>query len=337
MKTIALLILSVGVAVCASYGARLSPNMRDELAVKGKGSLTAGAEATAKAAYCAARAEAKLAFDADCPDPAAKAEEAKPEAEKTAEAAAPTREALVAKGRARVDALKTTAEPLAGKVLEARRAWIAAAEAAIEPGVDAQLRAPTPPGERVEAWATESGAPFFVGLFLVLVGAVLGRKAVKKEALGDSKKGGAPAVDFGALLAELLADVQALAAGMDATAAPQPADLDRVKVAIEALQLEKFAPLVEARTKLQARYGLAGYAEVFGPFSGGERRVNRAWSALVDLHWPEAHDSLHIAAEQLGQADVAMKGLVAKAAGASWPRQRPPADISGSSSTGRAR
>ena len=311
MKNLALLILSVGVAVCASFGARLSPNMRTELSVQGKASLAAGAESDAKKAYCKARSAAKLGFNAHCPDPDAKPEEAeapaKAEAVKKAE---PTREALIAENRARVDGLKTTSEALSGDVLKARKAWIAAAEATVTPAADLKLLKPTPPGVRVKAWFSESGVPFLAGLFLVILGAIMGRKAMKAEAMGGPKKGQAP-VDFGLLLGTLRGDVDALLVQMDGTEAPGDADKEAIKVAVEALQLEKFAPLVEARVKLQVRYGLAGYAEVFGPFSGGERRVNRVWSALVDNHWPEAHSSMRVAAEQLKQADEAMQALVA--------------------------
>jgi hypothetical protein len=313
MKNLALLILSVGVAVCASFGARLSPNMRTELSVQGKASLAAGAERSAKAAYCKARTVAKLGFNAHCPDPDAKPEEAKAKAPAKAETvkkAEPTREALIAENRARVDGLKTTSETLTGEVLTARKAWIAAAETTVTPAADLKVLKPTAPGVRLKAWFSESGMPFLAGLFLVILGAIMGRKAMKADAMSGPKKGQAP-VDFGQLLGTLRADVDALVVQMDGVEAPGAADKEAIKVAVEALQLEKFAPLVEARVKLQVRYGLGGYAEVFGPFSGGERRVNRVWSALVDNHWPEAHSSIRVAAEQLKQADEAMQALIA--------------------------
>jgi hypothetical protein len=123
----------------------------------------------------------------------------------------------------------------------------------------------------------------------------------------------APAVDFGALLAALEGEVAGLAVRMRET--PDSAAMrHRIRTELEQLQLTRFEPLVAARTRLQARYGLAAYAEVFGPLSGAERRINRAWTALVDQHWPEARDSVSHAAGQLEAARSALAQVLARAA-----------------------
>jgi len=55
---------------------------------------------------------------------------------------------------------------------------------------------------------------------------------------------------------------------------------------------------------------MAGFAEIFGPLSSAERKVNRAWSALVDRHWPETQDSLDGAASDLTEAHRVLQATV---------------------------
>jgi hypothetical protein len=66
MKNIGLLLLAVGVAVSASFGARLAPEVKTELATKNKPSVLKGAAADAKAAYCKARLAEKLPHNENC-------------------------------------------------------------------------------------------------------------------------------------------------------------------------------------------------------------------------------------------------------------------------------
>lgn len=318
MKNVGLAILIGGIALCASYGARLSPEMRAELSTQGKAKLLGGEAKAAFEAWCAAGKGTPAAKADGCPAEQDKpAEGAAPKAEKKAEAKAekpkPTVEALVAEGRAKLAGMQAGAAGLDGEPAKARAAWVAAFEKQIEPSAQAAVLLPTPPGTRVSAWFAESGVFFLIGLALVLAGAIMARKAVKAEALSDKpKSGGAGPVDFGVLLGELRVAARGLA---DEMTGADGGDRAGAKAAIEAMQHEQFAPLVEARGKLQARYGLAGYAEVFGPFSGAERRINRAWSALVDEHWPEARDSVLQAAEALDEAVAALERVVAQADG----------------------
>ena len=41
--------------------------------------------------------------------------------------------------------------------------------------------------------------------------------------------------------------------------------------------------------------GVNHFVDVFGHFSQGERRINRAWAACVDQHFAEAKSSINIA------------------------------------------
>jgi len=158
------------------------------------------------------------------------------------------------------------------------------------------------PGERLRAWAGVAGLPFLGGLVLVVAGAAMSRVAAR-QALSDDD-GDDPStgpVDFGALLAELQTDVANLAGAMPIHGAEEPA-YDAARSTLEDLQREKLDRLIAAGPRLQLRYGLEAFAAVFSPLSTGERKLNRAWSALVDGHAPEATRSVAEAAEALSQA-----------------------------------
>lgn len=153
------------------------------------------------------------------------------------------------------------------------------------------------PGQRFSDWFGESGGPFGLGMILLIVGAVMARTESRKVALGQvpkQYKGAreAEAIDFGALLLDLHTDVEAAARHAESQEDPGEDDYKELRYLVRNLQFDKVEPLVESRGRVEARYGVAGFAAIFGPFSAGERQLNRAWSALVDQHMPEAADSL---------------------------------------------
>ena len=162
------------------------------------------------------------------------------------------------------------------------------------------------PAERLRAWAGVAGLPFLGGLVLVVAGAAMSRVAAR-DALtdDDSGDGTADAVDFGVLLEGLQTDVTALVDTLPAHGDPEPA-YDAARVALEDLQREKLERLTAAGPRLQLRYGLEAFAAVFSPLSTGERKLNRAWSALVDGHAPEARQSVADAAVALQEASAAL-------------------------------
>jgi hypothetical protein len=315
MKNLGLLILTVGVALSAAYGARLGSEMQAQSAVKGRAELLEAAERGAFRRYCKSREEAGLPLrrpappDAStidgCPDPSARPRPVPDSREE------PTRAELVASGRARLAGLRGGDEPLPDAVRAKRLAWLRALEASIEPGAVAAVVEAPKPQARLAQWFGESGALFLCGLFLVVVGAVIGRVAVRREATGggDGRTAG-EAQDFGALLAELRDLVIELAEGMDEE--DQPERHERLKDELHRLTLDKFEPLVDARARVQAKYGMAGFADIFGPLSSAERHVNRAWSALVDDHWPEARASVLRAADDLRAAHDQLTSLMSR-------------------------
>lgn len=330
MKTIGLLVLAAGVALSASYGARLAPDVSVELATAKKAKVLKGAAADAKKAYCKARLVEKLPHNENClsdeekekreAEAMKKAEEAKKAAKdkpkekkkpvaKKKEAPEPAK--LRADAEAAYAAVEATRDADAtGEAAKAQDVWMAVEKAIIEPSVAAALVKPTEPGLRVSQWFSQSGVPFLGGLLLVFIGAIIGRRAVKAEATGTGKKGGAQAIDLGQVLGKLSADMQALADSMGE--APTDGQMTEIKTRLEALQFEAFQPIVDARGRAQVRFGIASYAELYGPFSSAERRANRAWSAIVDRHWPEARDSVRIAAQQLVEAEQILERLIAR-------------------------
>ena len=93
---------------------------------------------------------------------------------------------------------------------------------------------------------------------------------------------------------------------------PDDDDFDELRYLIKNLQYDKFEPLIESRVRVEARFGVAGFAAIFGPLSAGERQLNRAWSALVDRHWGEASDSMVRSARSLRAAQEQLERLASE-------------------------
>lgn len=310
-RFIGFMMVTVGVSMAAAYGAQNTPDVTDRLTTLGQAEVPLQMAAKARAEYCEARVTAKLP-KGECEDPKkAKAEKKEPESEEAkakakAEGEAKAkmtpeqkRAALLAEKRAELAALKAKAEPtLEGMPAEARQKWMEAVEKTIEPSVTAALLPPPPEGtDRLKRWAGLAGWQTLLGMILIIAGAFIARKAAHAEATAvapsDGKTRGP--VDFGDLLRELETGVRTLHADMVAdvetpasSGTARGAAFEAYKKRIEAFQYDYVEPMVDSRIKVQTRFGMAGFAALFSPMSGGERNLNRAWSALVDDHWPEA-------------------------------------------------
>lgn len=272
MTTIGKILLIIGIGVTAAFGARNPQVVDDQSSASSRAAQAAAAAAEMLDAYCDAREEAELALSEACAP--ADVEE---DAELAADASAPS-------------------------IADAYDTWQAAmlvSESANE--AVAAMEAP-PTGERLSAWFGLAGLPFLAGLLLVIGGSVMVRIGMKAELSGGGSGDGAGPVDFGHMLTELRGSVGALATEIEAAESPSAEHLKRWIEQIEALQLEAFEPLVNARLQVQTRYGMGTFAAIFGPLSGGERFVNRAWAALVDAHHPEALRSLRSAEAELATA-----------------------------------
>ena len=62
--------------------------------------------------------------------------------------------------------------------------------------------------------------------------------------------------------------------------------------------LEHLNRFVSVRDAMKSAYGLPGFAAVMGPYAGGERYLNRVWSASADGYVDEVTDYLQRALEQ---------------------------------------
>ena len=207
---------------------------------------------------------------------------------------------------------------LSDELMTARNKWLVAKETAIEAAsAKAGEGTPTPAGVRLTNWFAANGLGFLIGILLIVIGATMSRIAIRQEVLsgdgGDSSSGGA--IDFGEMLQEIRLSVAAHAEEMKTIHEATPEDHQRIVAFIDDTKLEKIEMMVEARTLLEVKYGVAGYASVFGPFSRAERYLNRCWAALVDAHWPEAQKSMETASGAFADAKEALDSLISSANG----------------------
>lgn len=255
---IALTLLVAGVCVAATAGSRLGAEQGARLPAEGQTAIAS--RSLAQLAACEEKATAAL--EEEDADPAAIAEDRTACEERALE--------LWGGDRAVAESAKTMAD---ARLERAGR---------LEPGT------------RLSSWLAVAWPQWAGGLVLIVAGAVLGRRAAYESATGTHHEG-PQSIGFldgvarlRAAIDELLAEVRALEDGADAPAARER---------IEQLETDILAPIVESRDRYKARFGIAAFAEFFGPFSGGERNMARAWSALTD-GYP------HVAVEALEQAEL---------------------------------
>ncbi len=202
----------------------------------------------------------------------------------------------------------------------ARKAEIASEMATLAPRVEAATmkasaipKEAVPARERLSGWFSANGLPFSAGVVLIVLGGILARRADKAAASSDAPEGSGnrrkEAVDFGHKLRATAAAVRTLQRVMKDEPARSVPRLTPLREQVEAIVRDDIEHLVETKPQVIARYGMAGFAALFGPLSGAERYLNRAWVAMVDRHWDEAEASLESAASQLEATVEALKGL----------------------------
>jgi hypothetical protein len=167
---------------------------------------------------------------------------------------------------------------------------------------DAQAAVPKgpAPGERLVQWLVAGGPPWALGVVLVVVGALIERRAAAHASRRPDAASGA--VDYPRALGEILSALRGIREQirelpMDAPSAAPRAEIDRV-------QDELITPLVEGRAQLVARHGTSTFSVYFGAFSAGERNLARVWSALTDGHSVVARASLDSAIASFEQSLV---------------------------------
>lgn len=78
---------------------------------------------------------------------------------------------------------------------------------------------------------------------------------------------------------------------------------------IDGRVLDDLNNFVEARSAITHTYGLQAYAEVMSHYAGGERYLNRVWSASADGYVNEVKDYLERSLEQFQIAKEKLSGL----------------------------
>lgn len=107
-------------------------------------------------------------------------------------------------------------------------------------------------------------------------------------------------------LARVIARVDALVEAGEAV------DVYAVKDRIDREIADDLARFVDAREAMIPTLGLDAYAEVMGAFAGGERLINRAWSASADGYIDEVQACLKRAQGILHGAQERLQGALAE-------------------------
>ena len=207
------------------------------------------------------------------------------------------------------------AAPLPADIAKLRATWQDKEAVAAGPAAAvAALGKPIQPKERLTAWLGESGLAMGFGVLMIIMGSLISRKAAKAEATAEpeTKAGGTGPVDFGQLVRRAEKEIAEISKW--ATELGPGADTARfleTQARIASIQLETIEPIVDARFKVQARFGMAGFATLFGPLSAAERSLNRAWCASVDAHWPETLNSFERAAMEINNTRAELDALLA--------------------------
>lgn len=81
---------------------------------------------------------------------------------------------------------------------------------------------------------------------------------------------------------------------------------------IDALLLEDLDAFAEARETIAHVHGLANYADVMNHFAGGERYLNRVWSASADGYIDEVNEYIGRAQEQFEEVQKLLNKFAGK-------------------------
>ncbi len=285
-QRIGMVLLTVGIGLTAGFGAKLSPDVRSALADDGQRLMAQNAVDSRFAQYCTSRSDEGSGDGDGCGDSPGLGD---------------TPAAVLA-------GLDKSSEILSIKATQARVEYRQAVQRLVDvQGGEGQASAQGPL-ERLSGWFSVGGVGFLVGWLLLASGGWLCRRG--SAIVVDSGAVSEEAVDFGTLLDTAHGLIAALHAQMIAMDAPTVTDAEECKRRLEAIQGDAIARLCASGPRVHARYGLHGMAALFSPLSAGERKLNRAWAALVDRHWPEAVRSIGQAEHDLRSTRSALDGLV---------------------------
>lgn len=180
--------------------------------------------------------------------------------------------------------------------------WPAGTE--LTPDVLAKMAAIQDNGERLVkrvhvpefSWARWSHKWWFIGSVTLLTLCGIGQRAMSR---GEVMKKGA--ADPAESLDKVMEELRALRDELPA----MTSDYDRLHAIIHRvgeLQQTHLANFAEARDVLISRFGMGRFARIMDVFAGGERKINRAWSAAADGVLGEAFDNIEQAIPMFEEA-----------------------------------
>jgi hypothetical protein len=140
---------------------------------------------------------------------------------------------------------------------------------------------------------------FVIGIAITIGGVLLKRARPDVEEL---EAGALQVAHLGQLLSELEGAVERL------TGRVEKMDAEAIHHAVDPLLIGPVYEIAEGRESIRGAHGGRVYASVMDAFARGERKLNRAWSAAVDGHAPEARTSLVAALPALREAREALPG-----------------------------
>ena len=166
------------------------------------------------------------------------------------------------------------------------------------------------PAQRLSEWFAVGGVGWIVGLVLIAAGAVLARRQIEAENRGETMGSDEDSVDFLVNLQKVQERLEKLSE--DIAELPMDDDAPAARQFIDDTFDELIMPIVDARGRYSARHGVGVFASYFGAFAGGERNLSRTWSALTDGHAEEARASLVKARDAFAEAEDAWNEAEAK-------------------------
>lgn len=147
---------------------------------------------------------------------------------------------------------------------------------------------PLAPAARWADWTDVGLWGWVLGVALVVVGGVLARREHARAAALTDGPGGAR--DVPAAIERLRDEIPRLRERLGAL--HDEAVASELRQALDTLAVEVIGPVVDARNGFVGRHGLVVFASWFGPFSEGERKLARCWSAVTDGHEGAAREAL---------------------------------------------
>lgn len=290
-KTIGLILVTLGLGLTAGFGAILSPETRKSILSEGEATFSDSYVESVKAEYCESRTKNRLQPADGCPGSSPLVSPEK------SDQLTPTELYT-----AQIEAMSGNKEVLLIDVSQARVNYRIALKKSLKRWQAVDAVETQGPSARLEGWFGAGGLGFGLGLLLLSIGSWICRKASVDAGDEENDSDANGPVDFGEMLGSVHDNISSLMADMNSTTHPTVGDLDGFKCRLEEVQKDAMARLCASGPRIQRRYGLHGMASLFSPLSAAERKMNRAWSTLVDQHWPESLASIGGALEDLTAA-----------------------------------